>query len=88
MLPLVAGILFFYLVFVGAPMLALLLVGSGFLLSVVLAIRLANSLRSGTGGHAEWLRDVTSRADAIRSPGWVLALGLVVVGTVLGFFSP
>ncbi|MFP6663331.1 MAG: hypothetical protein VCC00_03920 [Deltaproteobacteria bacterium] len=87
MLPLVAAALLFYFALQGAPLLAFLLLGAGFLLSVGLALRLANTLQSGTGGHAEWVRDVTVRAYAIRSPGWALAWLVVLAGAAAGFLA-
>lgn len=87
MLPLVAAGILIYFALAGAPVLAMVLVGAGFLWSVGLSLRLANQLQSGTGGHAEWVRDVTTRTAAIRSPGWLLALVLVVLGVLVRWFS-
>lgn len=87
MLPLVAAGLLLYFALTGASALAMGLVGAGLVWSVGLSLRLANQLQSGTGGHAEWVRDVTTRTAAIRSPGWMLALLLVVAGLVVRWIS-
>ena len=65
----------------------MVLVGAGLVLSIGLSLRLANQLQSGTGGHAEWVRDVTTRTAAIRSPGWVLSLLLVSAGVMAWLIS-
>ena len=87
MLPLIAAALLACLAFAGASWIALGLVGAGLVLSLGLSLRLANQLQSGTGGHAEWVRDVTTRTEAIRSPGWVLSFLLVSAGTLVWLFS-
>ncbi len=85
MLPLVAAALLVYFAYQGASLLTFALLGAGFLLSLGLALRLANTLQSCTGGHAEWVRDVTVRSYAIRSPGWALAWLMVLAGVACGF---
>jgi len=86
-LPLVAAGILLYFALTGSSTLAMLLVGAGFVWSVGLSLRLANQLQSGTGGHAEWVRDVTTRTAAIRSPGWLLSLLLVVSGVLVRWVS-
>lgn len=68
----------------GAPGLSLLLLAAASALGAALSLRLANQLRSGTGGHAEWVRDMTTRRAAIRSPGWVVAWLLLAAGIAVG----
>lgn len=87
MLPLVAAGILLYFALTGSSTLAMLLVGAGFVWIVGLSLRLANQLQSGTGGHAEWVRDVTTRTAAIRSPGWLLSLLLVVSGVLVRWVS-
>jgi hypothetical protein len=87
MLPLVSAGLLAYFVWSGASTLVMVLVGAGLVLSIGLSLRLANQLQSGTGGHAEWVRDVTTRTEAIRSPGWVLSLLLVSAGVMVWLIS-
>ena len=87
MLPLVSAGLLAYFAWSGAWTRVMVLGGAGLVLSIGLSLRLANQLQSGTGGHAEWVRDVTTRTAAIRSPGWVLSLLLVSAGVVAWLIS-
>ncbi len=87
MQPLIALICFVFSWWVGASFVSLGLVGAAGLLGLALSLRLANQLQSGTGGHAEWVRDVTSRQAAIRSPGWGLAWILLAGGGLLGLLG-
>ena len=87
MLPVVAVALLIYFAFAGASWIVWLLVGAGLVVSLGLSLRLANQLQSGTGGHAEWVRDVTTRTAAIRSPGWVFSFLLVSAGVLVWLIS-
>lgn len=83
MLPWVALACFLLAWWADASLTSLGLLGAAGLVGLGLSLRLANQLQSGTGGHAEWVRDVTSRQAAIRSPGWVAGWLLLAAGVLL-----
>lgn len=63
----------------GAGGLGLALMGAGFVVQVLLALRYAGTLGPG-GGHAEWVRERSARRRLGRSPLWLAGIGLVAAG--------
>ena len=76
-----------YALWCGAPALGVALLVAGFLVQLALTLRLLRASLGGVGGHAEWVREVSTRPRLARSPAWLLALALVLSGlavTLLG----
>ena len=64
----------------GAPTLALVLMAAGLAVHLGLVLGLARASLGGVGGHAEWVRAVSTRPRLGRSPGWLVGTLLVVAG--------
>src|SRR5690606_33403447 len=71
----------------GAGPLALALLTAGFVLALVLSLRVLRASVGGVGGHAEWVRDVSTRPRLARSPGWAVALAATLAGVALALFE-
>ena len=53
---------------------------------VVLTLRLMRATAGGVGGHAEWVRDVSTRPRMRQSPAWLVGSVLVALGASLALF--
>ncbi len=87
MMPLLGFALLVYCVLRGGNPLGLVLLAAGVLMHVVLALRMARASTGGVGGHAEWVRDVSSRPRLERSPAWMVGAALVAVGAAIALFT-
>jgi len=83
MLPVAGFALLLYCVWRGGNPLGLALLGIGVGIHVVLMLRLAHATAGGVGGHAEWVRDVSTRPRMRRSPAWLVGFALVALGAAL-----
>ena len=72
-----------YHVWRGGVTLGVALMATGLAVHLTLALRLARATMGGVGGHAEWVRDVSTRPRLRRSPAWFVGLALIVAGLAL-----
>jgi hypothetical protein len=72
-----------YAVWTGARWLGIVLMVAGLLLQVALGLRLLRATVGGVGGHAEWVRASSTRPRLHQSPGYFLALALIISGFAL-----
>jgi hypothetical protein len=63
------------------------LVAAGLVVQLLQLGRLVRASAGGAGGHAEWVRDVSTRRRLRESPIWLLAAGLVAAGAAVSFFG-
>jgi len=59
------------------------LMSLGFLVQLWLTLRLTRATVEPAGGHAEWVREGSTRPRLVASPAWGVGLALVLVGLVL-----
>lgn len=52
----------------------------GFLLHLWVALRLARATTAPVGGHAEWVRERSTRPRLAASPVWAAGVALLVAG--------
>lgn len=71
----------------GAGPLPLVLLAAGAGWSFVLSVRMLRASVGGVGGHAEWVRDVSTRPRLARSPAWGAAVALIASGAALGLWE-
>jgi hypothetical protein len=64
----------------GGPALAIALMAAGFLVHLALGLRMMRASMGGVGGHAEWVRESSTRPRLARSPAWLAGLVLVLAG--------
>ena len=76
-----------YALWRGAPALGVALLVAGFLVQLALTLRLLRASLGGVGGHAEWVREVSTRPRLARSPAWLLAFALVLSGLAVTLFG-
>jgi hypothetical protein len=69
----------------GAPGLGVGLVVAGLLVQVAQVVRLARTSAGGVGGHAEWVREASTRRRLRESPLWLLGVGLAAAGALVSF---
>ena len=70
----------------GGRSVGLLLMALGVIVQLWQSARLLRATVGGVGGHAEWVRDVVVRPRLGRSPAWLVALLLTLVGFALATF--
>jgi hypothetical protein len=87
MISLVALVLLLLFAWSGAGPFALGFLAAGFVWTVVLSVRTLKASVGGVGGHAEWVRDVSTRPRLSRSPAWGAAVALIATGTALGLWQ-
>jgi len=87
MMPLLGLLLLVYCIWRDGNPLGIVILASGVVLHVVLALRMARASVGGVGGHAEWVRDVSGRPRLARSPAWTLGAALVAVGAAIALFT-
>jgi hypothetical protein len=87
MIALVALLLLAVFAWLGVGWLPLALIGSGALWTFVLSVRVLRASVGGVGGHAEWVRDVSTRPRLSRSPAWSAAVALIATGAALGLWE-
>ena len=83
MIVLATLVLIAYSVWIGAACIGIALMVAGLLIHVALGLRLVRASAGGVGGHAEWVRESSTRPRLRRSPAWLLALALIIVGFAL-----
>jgi hypothetical protein len=71
----------------GAPGLGAGLVAAGLVVQLAQLGRLARASAGGVGGHAEWVREASTRRRLRESPLWLLGVGLVAAGALVCFFG-
>lgn len=71
----------------GAPGLGVGLVAAGLVVQLAQIVRLARVSAGGVGGHAEWVREGSTRRRLRESPVWLLGAGLVAAGAAVSFFG-
>jgi hypothetical protein len=76
-------ILLAWLAWHDASPLALALVAAGWLLHVIMTMRLVRAQLGGAGGHAEWVRASSVRPRIRRSPAWWWGWMLMAMGIAL-----
>jgi hypothetical protein len=69
----------------GAPAVGLALLVCGLGLQLVPMLRLAAASRGGVGGHAEWVRETSTRRRLRESPLWLVGTALALAGAVVSF---
>jgi hypothetical protein len=87
MLPLTGFLLLLYCLWRGGNPIGLALLAAGVLIHVVLTLRLARATSGGVGGHAEWVRDVSTRPRMQASPAWLIGAALVALGASIALFT-
>lgn len=81
MVPVVTLVLIAWLMWRGAPLaggVGLMVLGLG--VHLVLMLRFAGATAGGVGGHAEWVRETSTRPRLARHPAWLVGLGLIGAG--------
>jgi hypothetical protein len=76
-------ILLAWLAWRGASPVPLGFVAAGWLLHVLMTLRLVRAQLGGAGGHAEWVRASSLRPRIRRSPAWWWGWTLMATGTAL-----
>jgi hypothetical protein len=71
----------------GGGALGLGLMAVGLAVQLALVARLARASVGGVGGHAEWVRDASTRPRLARSPVWLLGAGLVLAGLAVALLG-
>ena len=87
MLPLATLVLIGYCLWHGASALGIALMVAGLVVHLALALRLARASMGGVGGHAEWVRDLSTRPRLRRSPGWLVGFVLILAGAAVAVWS-
>jgi hypothetical protein len=83
MLPLVTLPLIVYYLWRGGALLGVLLMSAGLVVHSLMLLRIVRATAGGVGGHAEWVRDTSTRPRLARHPAWVVGIALVVAGLVV-----
>jgi hypothetical protein len=86
MLPLAGFGLLLYCLWQGGNPIGVAILAAGVLTHVVLTLRLLKATAGGVGGHAEWVRDVSTRPRLRQSPAWIVGSALVALGGSLALF--
>ena len=86
MLLLLPIVLLAYFASQGGNPIGLAMIVSGFIVELVLTLRMVRATVGGVGGHAEWVRDVSRRPRLERDAKWLWATALVVVGGLVAAF--
>ena len=86
MLQLTTVLLISYCLWRTGPTLGVAVMAAGLLVHVALVLRLGRASMGGVGGHAEWVRDMSTRPRLRRSPAWLVGLALIVLGFVLALW--
>ena len=63
------------------------LMSLGFLVHLWVTLRLTRATVEPVGGHAEWVREGSTRPRIAASPAWGVGLALVVAGLLLVLWS-
>ena len=71
---------------IGAPRLGIGLLAAGLVVQLVQVVRLAQASGGGVGGHAEWVREGSTRRRLRESPVWLLGCALALAGALLSFW--
>jgi hypothetical protein len=79
-LPLVTLALIAWTAWRGGSALGIGLMAAGLLVHVALGVRMMRASMGGVGGHAEWVRESSTRPRLARSPAWLAGLVLVLAG--------
>jgi hypothetical protein len=87
MLPLAGFALLLYCLWRDGNPIGIALLAAGVLIHVVLTLRLVRATAGGVGGHAEWVRDVSTRPRMRASPAWLVGAALVAIGASLALFT-
>jgi hypothetical protein len=87
MIALVGLLLLGVFAWLGAGFLPLALLATGAVWTFVLSVRMLRASVGGVGGHAEWVRDVSTRPRLSRSPAWGAAVALIATGAILGLWE-
>jgi hypothetical protein len=87
MLPLATLALIAWTLWRGGSPLGAALMAAGLLVHLALGLRLARTTLGGVGGHAEWLRDTSTRPRLRRSPGWLAGLALILAGLAVALLA-
>jgi len=87
MLPLATLALIGYALWRGGSLLGIALMTAGLLVHLALTVRLGRATLGGVGGHAEWVRDTSTRPRLHRHPGWLAGVALIVGGLLLVFLG-
>lgn len=87
MLLLLPVVLLAYFAVRGGNVLGMGMIAAGLLVELALTLRLLRATVGGVGGHAEWLRDVSKRPRLLRSPAWLGATVLVLVGAAVALWG-
>lgn len=64
----------------GGATLGVVLMTAGLAVHVALALRLVRASTGGVGGHAEWVRETSTRARLRESPAGLVGLVLILAG--------
>ncbi len=70
----------------GSP-LGVALMALGFVLHAWITLRLARATTDPVGGHAEWVRERSTRPRLLASPAWALGTALLLGGLALVLWS-
>jgi len=87
MLPLATLALIAYTAYRGGSALGIGLMVAGFLVHLALGLRLVRASMGGVGGHAEWVRESSTRPRLARSPAWLIGLVLILAGLGVALLS-
>lgn len=87
MLILLTGALLALALWVGAPGLGIGLLAAGLVVQLAQVVRLARVSGGGVGGHAEWVREGSTRRRLRESPVWLLGFALALAGALLSFWQ-
>jgi hypothetical protein len=71
----------------GSSPLGIALMSLGFAAQLWVTIRLARATAGPVGGHAEWVREGSTRPRLLASPIWMVGLALVLAGFALALSS-
>ena len=88
MLQLATLVLIGYYLWRGGAAPGVALMAGGLLVHLVLALRLLRASTGGVGGHAEWVRETSTRPRLRRSPAWLVGVALILAGLGLAIRSP
>jgi hypothetical protein len=72
---------------IGAPGLGIGLLAAGLVVQLAQVARLVRASGGGVGGHAEWVREGSTRRRLRESPVWLLGCALAVAGAMLSFWQ-